>query len=392
MKATLDHFPVAEVMEGFEYSELEAKGLFGLDGKLTIQPEYQRNYVYDDGKKDAAVIESILKGFPLGLIYFNCVGDNNFEVLDGQQRITSIGRFVTGKFAIVDEQGREQTYSSLPEEIQEKIREYELLVYKCEGTEAEIKQWFQTINIAGVPLTPQELRNAIYSGPFVTSAKEIFSDSKSSDQIRWGYYVKGDPRRQEVLEVALEWVARKSGKSIDGYMAENRYSEDTSELSEYFNSVVDWVTATFEGTPDKSMRGLKWDELYEEFQDSEYESEALTKRVNTLLLDDQVKNKGGIYHFVLAGEDPDLTNLLQVRVFDNATKRRQYVVQTELAQKNGESNCSLCAVGKGSNKTRIYLLKEMEADHIEAWSKGGRTTEENCEMLCIKHNRAKGNS
>ncbi len=175
VKTDLKHYTVEEIVEGFVYNELEGKGLFGLAGKLVIQPEYQRNYIYNDGKKDVAVIDSLLKGYPLGLIYFNVDGDN-LEVLDGQQRITSVGRFVTGKFAIkVD--GKEQTFSSLPTDDQQKILESELLVYECEGTEKEIKEWFQTVNIAGVPLNNQELLNAIYSGPFVTKAKAEFSNS-----------------------------------------------------------------------------------------------------------------------------------------------------------------------------------------------------------------------
>ena len=188
-------YTIADITKGFVYNEAEGKGLYGLDGALTIQPEYQRHYIYGDGKKDVAVIESILAGYPLGLIYFNRTDSGQLEVLDGQQRITSIGRFVTGKFAIkVD--GREQSFSSLPAEKQELIRETRLLVYVCEGTEAEIKEWFQTINISGVPLNEQELLNAVYSGPFVTAAKAVFSNTADTRQQKWSAYVKGDIRRQ----------------------------------------------------------------------------------------------------------------------------------------------------------------------------------------------------
>nr|WP_239551805.1 DUF262 domain-containing protein [Brachybacterium muris] len=178
VKTELRHYTVAEVLEGFIFNELEGRGLFGLGGDLVIQPEYQRHYIYGDGKRDVAVIDSLLKGYPLGLIYFVDTGATSaphLEVLDGQQRITSVGRFTTGKFAIMRD-GREQTFSSLPPEEQERILQSDLLVYVCEGTEAEIKEWFQTINIANVPLTTQELRNAIYSGPFVTAAKQVFSN------------------------------------------------------------------------------------------------------------------------------------------------------------------------------------------------------------------------
>lgn len=204
MDTDLKTYTLAEVTKGFVYNELEGKGLFGLDGDLVIQPEFQRNYIYNDGKRDVAVIDSLLKGYPLGLIYFVDTGDTtgpHLEVLDGQQRITSVGRFVTGKFAI-QHGGREQTFGSLDPVLQKKITDSPLLVYVCSGTETEIKEWFQTINITGVPLNRQELRNAIYSGPFVTAAKAEFSNSQNALQQKWSAYVKGDPKRQQVLETA----------------------------------------------------------------------------------------------------------------------------------------------------------------------------------------------
>ena len=198
MKTTLQtEITIKDICEGFVYNELEGKGLFGLSGTLTIQPEYQRNYIYADGKRDVAVIESILKGYPLGLIYFNKVDNNKFEVLDGQQRITSIGRFVTGKFAIQDDNGMQQYFSSLAPELQNKILQTKLLIYECEGTEPEIKEWFRTINIAGVPLNSQELLNAVYSGPFVTLAKEEFSNSQNANIQKWSAYISGSANRQE---------------------------------------------------------------------------------------------------------------------------------------------------------------------------------------------------
>ena len=211
MKTTLQtEITVKDICDGFVYNELEGKGLFGLSGKLTIQPEYQRNYIYADGKKDVAVIESILKGYPLGLIYFNRVGDDKLEVLDGQQRITSFGRFVTSKFAIKDENGMQQYFSGIAADKQEAILQTKLLIYECEGTESEIKEWFKTINIAGVPLNTQELLNAVYSGPFVTLAKEEFSNSQNANIQKWSAYVSGSANRQDFLETALEWV--RSGK------------------------------------------------------------------------------------------------------------------------------------------------------------------------------------
>jgi len=245
---------VKDICEGFVYNELEGKGLFGLAGKLTIQPEYQRNYIYADGKKDVAVIDSILKGYPIGLIYFNKVSADNLEILDGQQRITSIGRFVTGKFAINDADGMQQYFGGLAKDKQDKILETPLLIYECEGTESQIKEWFRTINIAGVPLKPQELLNAIYSGPFVTLAKEEFSNSQNANVTKWSTYISGAVNRQDFLERALDWVSQ---GNIDNYMSRHRKDTNITELKSYFNSVIDWVSGVFTDV-EIEMRGLEW--------------------------------------------------------------------------------------------------------------------------------------
>ena len=226
MKTTLHtDITVADICDGFVYNELEGKGLFGLSGKLTIQPEYQRNYIYADGKKDVAVIASLLKGYPLGLIYFNKVDTNKFEVLDGQQRITSFGRFVTNKFAILDENGMQQYFSGIAVDKQAKILNTKLLVYECEGTESEIKEWFKTVNIAGVPLNDQELLNAVYSGPFVTLAKAECSNSQNANIQKWSAYIKGNVDRQDYLERALDWVSK---GNIGEYMSKHRYDTNIS--------------------------------------------------------------------------------------------------------------------------------------------------------------------
>lgn len=387
MKTDLKHYTVDQVVEGFVYNELEGKGLFGLAGQLVIQPEYQRNYIYNDGKKDVAVIDSLLKGYPLGLIYFNVVGEN-FEVLDGQQRITSVGRFVTGKFAIrVD--GREQTFSSLPIEEQQKIRESELLVYQCQGTEKEIKEWFKTINIAGVPLNAQEMLNSIYSGPFVTKAKAEYSNSKNANIQKWSSYIKGDPKRQEILAVALEWVSASKGLAVDAYLAKHRWDTGIEPLKNYFTSVIDWIGSVFTRPPDKEMRGLDWGRLYELYHSKAYNAAQVDADVTALLGDQAVNNRKGIYEYVLGGKTEH--QLLSIRVFDDKTKATQYLKQTENAKAKGISNCPLCALGDNANKTRIYKQNEMDADHVAAWSNGGATDLSNCEMLCITHNRAKGN-
>jgi len=231
---------VKDICDGFVYNELEGKGLFGLSGKLTIQPEYQRNYIYasDGGKREQAVIESVLKGYPIGLIYFNTVSKGKFEVLDGQQRITSLGRFVTDKFAIGDDNGSPQYFSGMAKDKQKKILETKLLIYECEGEESEIKDWFKTINIAGVPLNEQELLNAVYSGPFVTLAKEEFSNSQNANIQKWSAYIKGSANRQEFLERAFDWVSK---GDIGDYMSRHRNHKNITELKKYFNGVIDWV-------------------------------------------------------------------------------------------------------------------------------------------------------
>lgn len=376
---------VKDICEGFIYNELEGKGLFGLSGTLTIQPEYQRNYIYADGKRDVAVIESILKGYPLGLIYFNRVNKDSLEVLDGQQRITSFGRFVTNKFAIKDDNGMQQYFSSLATELQTKILQTKILVYECEGTEPEIKEWFRTINISGVPLTNQELLNAIYSGPFVTLGKEEFSNSQNANIQKWSAYISGSANRQDFLERALEWVSK---GNIDDYMSFHRFDKNITELKNYFTSVIDWVSTVFTDV-ESEMKGLEWGRLYETYRKKPYNSKTVSEEVKKLYADSYIKNRKGIFEFILGGSID--TKLLEVRVFDEATKKSKYAIQTSEAEKKSISNCSFCAIGHDSNKTKIWKLAEMDADHVTAWSKGGATDTKNCEMLCKTHNRAKGN-
>jgi hypothetical protein len=387
MKTELKHYTVEQVCDGFVYNEFEGKGLFGLAGRLVIQPEYQRNYIYNDGKKDVAVIDSLLKGYPLGLIYFNVAGDT-LEVLDGQQRITSIGRFVTGKFAIRQD-GKEQTFSSLNSEDKQKILESELQVWHCEGTESEIKDWFRTINIVGVPLNGQELLNSIYSGPFITKAKAEFSNSQNANLQKWQSYVKGDPKRQDILAEALDWVSSSQRISVDAYLAKHRGDDTIAELKTYFTSVIDWISSVFSRPPDKEMRGLEWGRLYESYHSNSYNPAQLDADIDTLRGDPFVKRPKGIYEYLLGGKaNPQL---LDVRIFDESTKRAAYERQTKQAKAGGVSNCPLCAVGDNPNKARIYRQNEMDADHVTAWSKGGKTDLDNCEMLCVPHNRGKGN-
>ena len=386
MKTTLKtNITVKDICEGFVYNELEGKGLFGLAGKLTIQPEYQRNYIYADGKRDVAVIHSIIKGYPLGLIYFNKVGNEKYEVLDGQQRITSIGRYVNGKFAIKDENGMEQYFSGIASDKQKKILETNLLIYECEGTETEIKEWFKTINIAGIPLNDQELLNAVYSGTFVTLCKEEFSNSQNFNVNKWSTYISGSVNRQEYLECALDWVSK---GNIGDYMCRHRTDKNINELKTYFTSVIDWISVVFIDV-EEQMRGLEWGRLYEEYYKNAYDPKKVSKKLKELYADPYVKNRKGIFEFILGGCKD--TKLLDVRVFDEATKNSVYAKQTEAAEKKKVSNCPLCAIGHDSNKAKIWKFAEMDADHVAAWSKGGATNIKNCQMLCKTHNRAKGN-
>lgn len=383
----LTSITVKDVCDGFVYNELEGNGLFGLSGKLTIQPEYQRNYIYasDGGKREIAVIDSILKSYPIGLIYFNKVGDSQLEVLDGQQRITSIGRFVTGKFAVKDTNGMEQYFGGMAKDKKSRILETQLLIYECEGTESEIKEWFKTINIAGVPLNNQELLNAVYSGQFVTLAKEEFSNSLNANIQKWSAYITGSANRQDYLECALDWVSK--GK-VEDYMSRHRSDNNISELKNYFNSVIDWVSSIFIDV-ENEMRGIEWGRLYEEYHKGPYNPATISVELKKLYADPYVKNRKGVFEYLLGGSVE--TKLLEVRVFDEATKKVQYAKQTQIAENTGTSNCPLCEIGHDSNKTKIWKIADMDADHVSAWSKGGATNSQNCQMLCKTHNRAKGN-
>lgn len=317
---------VGDVIDGFVYNELEGKGLFGFGGKLTIQPEYQRNYIYAAEGKEAAVIDSLLREYPLGLLYFNKSGDDAYEVLDGQQRITSIGRFVAGKFAITDNNGMQQYFSGLAQNLQERILKAPLLIYVCEGEEPEIKDWFRTINIAGVQLKPQEILNAVYSGPFVTLAKAEFSNSQNSNVNKWAAYISGNVRRQDYLETALKWV---SHDHIDDYMSQHRFSDNIEELKGYFGTVVDWVSNTF-NMVEREMQGQDWGRLYEEYHERSYDPIEVSEQVKKLYGDEYVKNRRGIFEYILGGGEKK--NLLDIRFFEDSVKRVAYERQTAAAK------------------------------------------------------------
>ena len=382
---------VGEICEGFVYSESEGNGLFGWGGKLTIQPEYQRNYIYADGKKDVAVIDSVLKGYPLGVIYFNTVSGNGgkrFEVLDGQQRITSLGRFVTGKLAIKDENGTERYFSGLPRDKQRKILDTHLLICECEGGESEIRDMLRTVNTAGIPLNDQEIRNAVYYGEFVSAARAVFSNTRNGNVQKWAHYVDGAVERQDFLKRALEWISRSQGMTVDRYMSRHRHDREITELKLYFDRVIDWADGLFE-LVHPEMRKVDWGRLYDTYHRNAYDRNRLNRDISFLYGDERIKDPCGIYEYVLDGcRDP---RLLDIRVFDDAVTKYFYVEQTAEAKKKGVSNCPLCALGHDADRTKIWALEDMDADHVAAWSMGGLTRPDGCRVLCKFHNRAKGN-
>lgn len=389
MKTTLrTDITVGDICDGFYYNTLQGKGVRGWGGKLVIQPEYQRNYIYANGKDDVAVVESLLKKYPIGLIYFLKNGDE-YEVLDGQQRITSFGRFVKGNLDVLDANGMPHKFDPAHHGW---LLKTPLTIYICEGEgddpEAEIKDWFRTINIAGKPLNDQELLNATYSGPFVTAAKAVFSNSTNAKMNIWQRFVTGDEKRQQVLAAALDWVSKGNAR---GYMKDHRYDTDISELTAYFESVMNWIGGVFKDVKGE-MRGLEWGRLYELYHEKPYSPDKVWERVEALYADaddGKIQMRRNIFEYVLGGETD--TRLLNVRVFDRKTAKAVYAKQTEDARGRGVSNCPLCAVGHEANKTRIWSFDEMDADHVSAWSRGGATDISNCQMLCKTHNRAKGN-
>ena len=383
---------IRQICEGFQYSESEEKGLFGWAGKLTIQPEYQRNYIYANGKDDVAVIDSLLKEYPIGLIYFVETEKDKYEILDGQQRITSIGRYVTNKFAWIDENDIPYKFESLPKDKQDKIYNTELTIYICSGEESEIKEWFKTINIAGKPLNNQELLNSIYSGPFITKAKEVFSNSQNSNLHKWLSYMKVEVKRQGLLEVALSWVSKDWEKdgNLEKYMADHRHDDNINELTSYFNDVINWVSTIFIDVKDE-MQYINWGKMYEKYHKNPYNSNDVSRKLNELYSDYFVNDKKGCYEYILNGCKQEDTKLLNIRLFDEPTKKTVYESQTQTAKIKNISNCPMCVIENLSNKTKIWDYKDMDADHVTAWSKGGSTDISNCQMLCRTHNHIKGN-
>lgn len=278
-----------------------------------------------------------------------------------------------------------QYFDGLPKDKQDLILNSKVLVYECEGTESEIKEWFKTINTAGIPLNEQELLNAVYSGTFVTAGKAEFSNSTNSNIKKWEHYIKGSAIRQDFWATALAWVA-KGKDNVGAYMSQHRNDKDIKEVKDYFNKVIDWAATVFTDLYDE-MSSLEWGRLYEAYGKNKYDAKKIAKRVEELYADEYIQSRKGIWEYVLGGEKDG--KLLTIRFFDDATRKTAYAKQKAEAQAKGVSNCPTCAAGNNSNKTKIWELKDMDADHVEAWSKGGTTTLANCQMLCKQHNTLK---
>lgn len=363
MKIELKEITVRELANGYEDNDEE--GVFGYGGKLDIRPPYQRNFIYKPKERDA-VIATITKDYPLNVMYWAVRNDGSFEVMDGQQRTISICEYISNNFSI-NIRGNNLAFDNLQDDEKEKINNYKLMVYLCSGTPTETLEWFKTINIAGLKLTDQELRNAVYSGPWVTDAKRWFSKRECPASKMGDKYLTGSANRQEFLETAIKWI---SNGDIEGHMATHQHDQNASALWRYFQDVISWVTTTFT-TYRKEMKGVDWGTLYNKYKNVFYNTEELEAKICRLIDDDDVENVKGIYPYILTGEE----KYLNLRQFDDKIKRKVYERQKGV--------CPKCEVDKN------YEIEEMEADHITPWHEGGKTIAENCQLLCKYHNRIK---
>lgn len=388
------HVTAGEVYE--DYVNDEEEGVSGYGGRLDIRPRYQREFVYGPEKR-AAVIDTVLHDLPLNVMYWAKTGNEpgdgaEWEVLDGQQRTLSLMEFIDGGFSVrVD--GNDMYFHSMPDDLQRKILGYELYVYTCDGGDSDKLAWFRTINTAGEPLTEQELMNAVYSGPWVSDAKRYFSKSDSPAS-RYGNlpgckgYLSGDSLRQELLQTVIGWAAAREGVTISGYMSEHQHDADARELWRYFKSVIDWAESVFT-TYHRQMKGLPWGIWYNEHGGrADLDPKVIGKRVDELFADDEVNRKAGIYDYILTGEEKKLS----LRTFSDDVKETVYARQTRDARKRHVSNCPMCAASRGKNRSKIWAIDEMQADHIKPWSKGGKTVLDNCQMLCKRHNLQKSDA
>lgn len=357
MKIELHEITVREVTQN--YVDNAEEGVVGYNGRLNIRPKYQREFVYDDKKRNA-VIDTIRKGFPLNVMYWVKNQDGTFEVLDGQQRTVSFCQYVNSDFSIDN-----RAFHNLTETEKEQILTYKLMIYFCEGNEKEKLDWFRIVNIAGEKLTDQELRNTVYTGPWLTTAKSIFSKTNCAAYLLAKDYVNGSSIRQEILETALSWI---SNGDIEKYMSIHQHDPNANELWTYFRNVIEWVKLTFPHYR-KEMKGIEWGSLYDKYKDDVFDTQQLEQEIRTLMMDDDVTNKKGIYTYVLTHN----LKFLNIRAFSESQKRAAYEKQAGICVKCGSH----------------FAFHEMEADHVTPWHLGGKTSEENCQMLCRDCNRRK---
>ncbi len=357
MKIELKEITIREVSNG--YLNDNEEGVVGFGGKLNIRPKYQREFVYKDKQRDA-VIETVKKQFPLNVMYWVKNADDTYEVLDGQQRTISICEYVSGSFSL-----NAMYFKNLTDVEQNQILEYKLMVYFCEGNDKEKLDWFKTINIAGEKLTTQELRNAIYTGTWLTDAKKYFSKTSCPAYNIGNDYLTGTPIRQDYLETAISWL---SNDNIEQYMAENQDKPNANELWLYFNSLINWIKVVFPNYR-KEMKGINYGFLYNTFKDKQFDAKKLEIEITTLMQDEDVTKKSGIYEYVLTRQE----KYLSIRAFTDKQKREAFERQKGI--------CPKCKVE--------FAINEMEADHITPWHSGGKTTAENCQMLCKHDNRIK---
>lgn len=388
MNIDLNLITVAQIVSG--YKDKDEEGIVGYGGKLNIRPAYQREYVYKEEQRNE-VIRTVMRGFPntefpLNVMYYAQIGEDQFELIDGQQRTISLCRYVNNDFSILID-GLPQNFDNLSQERKDHILNYKLQVYVCTGTADERLEWFSIINIAGEPLRPQELLNANFTGTWLSSAKLYFMKSNSPAYHMANKYIdiEANQSRGKGLETSINWI---SDDNIKQYMADHQNDKDADNLWQHFKLVIEWVQKTF---PDyySQMKGLNWGQLYDKYHEQNYDPVKVSKEAELLYNDEFVHKTKGIFEYILGGSID--TKLLEVRVFDKGTIKSVYSKQTKASKANKKSNCPHCALGHSANKNKIWELKEMDADHVKAWSKKGKTSIENCEMLCVTHNRAKGN-
>ena len=375
MNITKTTITVGELCKG--YSDDGDDGVFGYDGKLCIRPNFQRAFVYSDKKRDM-VIDTVRKGFPLNIMYWNKTGNNTYEVLDGQQRTISLGQYLNGDFAIKIN-GNDKFFHNLTDTEKQQIKDYELTIYICDGTEEEKLEWFKVINIAGETLTNQELLNATYAGSWLADAKNYFSKRNCvAGQMADGF-IKGNPIRQDYLEKALLWIADRDGLESGGkYMAIHQHDADANDLWLYFQEVISWAKRMFPNVSKKLTEGQEWGILYNKYKQKAYNTNEMKTLMDKLILDEDVTKQAGIIPYVLSDRTKHDEKLLSIRVFSEQMKRRVW-------EKQGHK-CPYCV--KNGIDTE-YAFEDMQGDHIIPWSQGGRTVEDNCQMLCQKCNNDK---